>query len=512
MSNKTLSKILLSSKIRSDKVGFGEVLFGYWLGPTLALLASGLFTNGFLNIYYTQYLFVDLLSDVNWQKTVNIFLSVLPVASCIPIIAGNLFAGQLIQRTDTSFGKSRPWILASGLIMPVASLSIFAVPLIIDPNTNPVLTMVLTALAYNLFFAVAFPLYYTANSSLVSVSTRDPKRRGIVASASNMALTAGIGLGGMLFPYIRKWCIPEDGTLDQQRFSWFLIFAVIGVACFVFLVVQFYCTRERINEEIAELPQECVVKPDVKRQFSAVGHDKYWWMAIIFCALFQFGCTIRNLSLPYYVNIFQGDFVDKIGGSGAMQSYLTIVGSVPMTLAAFALVPLSMKFGKRPLVLVGLTINVVGGIICAFCGNDIVGVSVGVALKNLGGAAGSYLMLAMLSDALDHNEAQNGFRCDGLTMSIYASVMIISQPLAQGVFNAVSASGTNQLMSDFCYIGVETILCALLAVVMLFFTVEKYAESDRAKILLAEQSALGTLADVADDSQQGENNSETYKN
>ena len=236
-------------------------------------------------------------------------------------------------------------------------------------------------------------------------------------------------------------------------------------------------------------------------------------MSIIFCALFQFGCTMRNLSLPYYVNIFHGDFVEKLGGSGSMQSLYTFVGSIPMTIAALLVVPLSMKVGKRPLVIVGLLIDVVGSTLCFLQGDNVVGVCVGVALKNLGAAPGSYLMLAMLADALDHNEARNGFRCDGLTMSIYASVMIVSQPLAQGLFNALSAAGITQTMSNFCYIWVEGILYALLAVMMLFFTVERHLEDDRKKVLSAEHAALsaangdisqgevavGSQSDAADD-------------
>lgn len=514
MKNGFWSKTLFASRIKSEKVRLGEVLFGYWLSPTLALLASGLFTSGFLNIYFTQYLFVELLAEGGtWQTAVNVFLAVLPMASCVPIVLGNLFVGQLIQHTYTSCGKSRPWILASGLVMPLAVVSIFAIPLVSDPASNPVLTMVLTALAYNLFFAVAYPLYYTANSSLVPVSTRNGKQRGVLASVSNMALSTGIGIGGMLFPYIRKWLIPDTATLFEQRLSWFWIFLVIGAMCFVALVVQFYCTRERVNEEIAGLPTEFVVKPTVHQQFSAVGHDGFWWMSIIFCALFQFGCTMRNLSLPYYVNIFHGDFVEKLGGSGSMQSLYTFVGSIPMTIAALLVVPLSMKVGKRPLVIVGLLIDVVGSTLCFLQGDNVVGVCVGVALKNLGAAPGSYLMLAMLADALDHNEARNGFRCDGLTMSIYASVMIVSQPLAQGLFNALSAAGINQTMSNFCYIWVEGILYALLAVMMLFFTVERHLEDDRKKVLSAEHAALsasngdisqgevaaGSQSDAADD-------------
>ena len=39
------------------------------------------------------------------------FLSLLPLISTILIVAGNLFVGQLIERTKTRAGKARPWML-----------------------------------------------------------------------------------------------------------------------------------------------------------------------------------------------------------------------------------------------------------------------------------------------------------------------------------------------------------------------------------------------------------------
>ena len=505
MKGSIFNKPLFKSKVKSVNVKLPELIFGYFLGPTLALLVSGIFVNGFLNIYYTDYLFKNLLVDGSeWKNTINTFLTLLPMLSAILIVLGNLFAGQLIERTNTAAGKARPWILLSAILMPVASILIFAIPLFFNPESNPVLTMVITAIGYNLFFAAAYPIYYTANSSLVPVSTRNSKQRGLLASASNMSVTAGVGLGGMVFPILRDLLINNAGSLEAQRGMWLLVFAIVGAVCLFAVVLQYMFTRERVNEEKLSANGETEVaevkKVSIGQQFKAVAKDKFWWIVLIFCFLFQFAGTMKNFSLAYYVNIFaDSKLVQDLGGVGSAQSMITILGSVPMTLAVAIVWPLSNKFGKRIVVIIGLVINVLGNLVCQLGGNNLIVVGVGVFFKYLGAAPGCYMMLAMISDALDHSEAINGFRCDGLTMSIYASIMIAASPLVQGLFNALTGSGANQAMSNFCYIWVEGILYAILAVMMFFFTVEKFNKEDHEKILERQkaevEAAGGTWVD-----------------
>ena len=193
-------KPLLSTKVKSANVKLPEMLFGYFLGPFGALLASGIFTS-FLNRYWTDVLFVNYKVNGLLPNSINLFLTLLPLLSAILIVAGNLVAGQLIERTKTKAGKARPWILLSSVLLGVTSIVMFIVPMG-NGTDAPVATMVLTAIAYNLYYSVAYPLYNTANSTLVPVSTRNGNQRGLLASFANFASVGVMGAGGMVFPMI----------------------------------------------------------------------------------------------------------------------------------------------------------------------------------------------------------------------------------------------------------------------------------------------------------------------
>lgn len=118
-------------------------------------------------------------------------------------------------------------------------------------------------------------------------------------------------------------------------------------------------------------------------------------------------------------------------------------------------------------------------------------VAIGVALKCLGSSPACYLILAMIADVIDHIEYRTGIRTDGLTMSIYSSLMVAATPICNSIFSAMlNGSGYNQAADvalgtaaqtasvqtaiSVSYIWVETVCYIIGAVILiLFWTVEK---------------------------------------
>lgn len=472
---------LLSTKVKSANVKAPELLIGYFLGPFGALLASGIFTN-YLNRYWKDVLFANYKVDGVLPSSITTFLSLLPLISTILIVAGNLIVGQLIERTKTRAGKARPWMLLSSVLLAIGCIVLFIAPMGNGTDT-PVLTMVLTAIAYNVYYAIAYPMYNTANSTLVPVSTRNSSQRGLIASFTNFAHLGVMGAGGMVFPFLVSLFLGGWDTPNAQ--AWTILFVVIGILTFLFVVLQYYFTRERVTEESFHLETEEAPKKAISmgKQFKAVGTDIFWWIIIVFYLIFQFSGSLKNLSCNDFCTTQWGD---ELGNY--YSGIINILGAVPMAVAMAFIWPLSRKYGKRLVVMVGLLVGAVGGLIAGIWADNIIAVCVGVALKSFGSSPACYMILAMISDVLDHLEAKHGYRCDGLTMSIYSSIMAATTPLAQSFFNAITNAGANGAMITVCYVWIETGVYVACAVLMLFFIVEKYLKSDRALILDRQKS------------------------
>ena len=484
----------LRSRVRSANVKLPEAAIGYLVGPFCGLLANCLF-GSFLVEYFRKVLFAG-----DTTGGVETFLTIFPILSAILIVAGNLVAGQIIERTRTRAGKARPWILISAITVAVASVLMF-IPL--PEGTSKVFKMVWLAIAYNLFYSVAFPLYNTANSAMVPVSTRNGKQRGLLASFVNMATLGGAGAGSIVFPMIIMLFTagfpgPEQANLPNS-IGYLVLFIVIAVITFLGCLVQYYFTRERVTEET--MAQEAIKQQggeqkaapalSMGKQAKALFSDKFFIVVIIFYFLYQMAGGIKNGSMQSFTLALGNTW--GIEASWAM-SILGIVGAVPMAVAILFVAPLCNKFGKQIVVLIGMAVGAAGGVLAGIFYNNFIIVSIGVAIKCLGSAPAGYMILAMIADVLDHGEAKNGFRCDGLAMSIYSSIMIASSPVATGIVSGLIGAFGSVRGATVSYIWIETVAYALAAVVMIFFAVEKYLTKDRQTILdrqKAEAEAAG---------------------
>lgn len=466
---------LTRSAIRSQEVRLPEMLLGYFIGPFGALLSSGIFTS-FLNKYFTDVLALD-----------EAFLSVLQVASTILIVAANLIVGQLIERTRCLAGKARPWVLLSALTLSVASVLMFIVPF------EGAAKMVWIAIAYNLYYAVAYPIYNTANSTLIPVSTRNSQQRGALASFTNVAGLGVMGVGSMVFPILVSQVMKNDQNM------WFMV--MLGVAIFSALTIflQYKFTRERVTEEAMTSggSQEIKAKAaSLGEQLGAVTSEKWWWIVILFYLGFQWAGAMKNGSMSYFC-----EWVIGATGTidwGLAQTVLSVLGAIPMAVAALFVVPLANKFSKRTVCMVGMLAGAAGGVIAGLGSHNFVLVAVGVALKCLGSAPACYLILAMLADVIDHIEFKRGIRTDGLTMSIYSSLMVAATPIMNAVFMAMLNAANYQRPTGVAgtiiqtaavqstitvgYIWVETIAYVVCAALIFFFTVEKKLPEEQAAI------------------------------
>lgn len=477
---------LTGSLVKSPDVKLPEMLIGYFIGPFGALLSSGIFTS-FLNKYFTDVLKLD-----------TGFLSVLQLVSTLLIVAANLIVGQLIERTRVLAGKARPWVLLSALTLSVSSVLMFIVPFAGTAK------MVWIAIAYNLYYAVAYPIYNTANSTLIPVSTRNSGQRGALASFTNVAGLGVMGVGSMIFPVL------VSNVMKEDQHMWFLV--MLGVAIFSALTIylQFKFTRERVTEELlGEGNGAARVKTaSMGEQLKAVTSEKWWWLIILFYLAFQCSGAMKNGSMSYFCQ-----WVIGAAGTidwGMAQTILAVLGAIPMAVAAAVVVPLANKLSKRVVVMAGMLIGVAGGVIAGLGGGQIVPVAIGVALKCLGSAPAAYLILAMLADVIDHIEFKSGIRTDGLTMSIYSSVMVAATPICNAIFMAMlggsgyvappedaaaaaamTQSAAVQSTIGISYIWIETVAYAICAALMLLWTVERDLPAEQETIAQRKKQCKG---------------------
>lgn len=486
MKNQLFEHPLLRTKITSANVRARERALGYFLGPFIALISNAIL-GSYLNRYYT-----DVIGITEWAPE---FAMIMPVVSVLFVVLGNLAVGRLIDMTRTSQGKARPYLLLSAPLVVIAIMLLF-----LSPNDGSMVTLVWIAVSYNLYYAAAYPFFYTSHSSMVALSTRNLRERGLLATFSNASGVAAIGIAAsIVFPLFQGLLfVTKDGGVDAaasfQAWRYFMI--LLCVLTFVGIVLEYFFTRERITEENRKLNIREERIP-MGRQLKSVISSRYWWIIILYFLLFQLGGMVKNGSMTYYCR-WMFDAADE-AAAGTYQATLGMIGGIPTAIGMIVAWPLADKLGKQRSVVIGMILSVLGGLVSFLDVHNFTLVCTGVVMKAVGSIPAMFVTLALLSDVLDHLEAKNGFRSDGFTMSVYGAVMVGMSGLGSGVINTfLSAGGYNASLAVqsretqgalvICYLLIELVCYAVIAVMLLFLNVEKHIPEDH-KIILRNQKA-----------------------
>ena len=485
----------LKSRITSSNVKIQEMAIGYFLAPMCAMLANSIF-GAYLSRYYSDVL--------GWTKF-GAFAALLPIVSVAFVVAGNLMIGRWIDNTSTPAGKARPYLLLSIPLLAAAILLMFMVP----TEGSNIVQMIFIAITYNFYYAIAYPCYYTAHSSMVSLSTRNANQRGLLATLSNAGMVAAAGVGAsILVPILlqsKLFVVGADGVLDiaASYNNWRVVSIILALLTAAGILLEYLFTRERITEEAAKLNLKKETIPSSKHMQVCM-KEPYWWMVIGFILIFQAGQLVKNTSMSYYVR-WMFDSVLKASNpeasSGALMSTLGLIGGLPSAVGMVIAWPLASKLGKKRAIIIGLAFALVGGLVAFINVHSFGVVCVGVVLKAIGIIPAQYVMLAVLSDVLDHLEAKHGFRSDGFSMSIYGAIMVGLLGLAIGIVNGVlSASGYDATLAQqtpgtermiiFVYLMMDVISFALSIIVMWRMNVEKHAKEDHDAIIAQQKAAV----------------------
>ena len=512
---------LPQSLIKKDNVTiFPEGAMGYLIGPTMAALANSVLAN-----YYNTY----MSNVLNINKWAGWFFTWIPVISVVFVIFGNILVGRLMDRNRTSAGKARPLLLLSVPISLVSLMILFVLsPYVNETMQNrQTIALILMAVGYLGWFGFAYPMYSTPHAALVSLSTRNGEDRSLLATISNATALAAMGVVSMVLPFFLRllfvyqtdpallpagasaitnaagaveYYVDASGSAIYDGLAsynhWKVFAFALMLITVVGAVVEYLFTRERVSEESAVTGDTAEKRAVVSLsdQIRICLKDRYWYIIIAFFFFYQMGGMMKNVSQLYFC---QAMFADAAGNyttanGGTIQGMLAIIGAIPTALGMLIAVPLANRVGKRNAIMGGAVLAVLGGVLGLLFPANLSIVIVSFITKALGSTPAMYLSLALLADVYDHQEARNGIRTDGFTMTIYGAIMAgmtgITTGIMNGVLSAVDYSSSNISSAlirgamPWLFIGVETICYAAILALFLFMNVEKYADEDHAMI------------------------------
>jgi glycoside/pentoside/hexuronide:cation symporter, GPH family len=295
--------------LTSQKVTVFEKI-GYSLGDFAANLVFQTL------ITYLAYFYTDIYGLKNTDASI-VMLTVGLVAAFVfnPII------GLLADRTNSRWGKFRPWILYTAIPLGVIAILAFS-----TPHFSYKGKLIYAAGTYTLLLM----MYASSNlpySALSGVLTGDMGERNSISSFRFVAVMfAQFFVQVFMLPIIEYAGHGDKAAGIESVMTWM---AAIGT---IMLVITFLTTRERI---IPKLEQKSSIKDDL----SDLSKNRPWLIMLVLTILVFITLAMKGGSYVYYFN----NYVDKASLTKFIGPLLT--GLSGLGINFFGSDPVSAGFG-----------------------------------------------------------------------------------------------------------------------------------------------------------------------
>ncbi|MDY5152866.1 glycoside/pentoside/hexuronide:cation symporter, GPH family [Actinobaculum suis] len=370
----------------------------------------------------------------------------------------DVIVGALVDKTDTRWGKARPWVLFGAIPFAAFSTLLFAVP-----NTS-VSGKLLYAYVTYLLMTLAFTAVCIPYGTINTLMTRDINERAKL-NVYRMFM-AQIG-----FLLVTTVTLPLVKRLGNDQRAWVIAFAILtslSVILFWFTVAGTREIRAARDEGQENLP--------LKTRLKAMFANKYWILATVFFLVFSVGYALNQSALVYYCK--------WILGNEQLVSVLTWAFLVPVMVGFLFLPQLIRRYGKTKLMMVGVVISLIGLIVMAVAPASFTVAVTAQILKGLGQVPLLGIVWALFPDTIEYGEWKTGIRSEGLLYSsgsfaqklgIGIGTALMSWILGMGGYDGAASVQTDGAISAilWSFIYIPMIMFVLQAVILYFYDIDK---------------------------------------
>ena len=342
------------------------------------------------------------------------------------------FMGTMADRTNTRWGKFRPWVLWSAVPFAAAFVAAFVTPHFGGAGK------IVYAYATYIILMTLYSVNNTPYSALNGVITGDVNERTSLSSFRFFfSMAAALIVQGFTLPLVYKF-----GQGDVQK-GWTMTIGLFAVVCVVFFLITFFSVKERI-------------KPDPKQKSSPrkdlAGLLKTGpWVTMFFTTIFVFiTLAMWGSGMFYYFTYYVDkdslfNFLQSIGlgqsnstgawygilntfglivgkdatnASGVGFSLFNMAGMVMNILGVLVSTALAVRFGKKAVFTTGLFFTAVFTALFILLPPQAIGLAFILnILKSLAYGPTIPLLWAMMADVADYSEWKTRRRATGLVFA-----------------------------------------------------------------------------------------------
>ncbi|GAB3027570.1 MFS transporter [Niabella terrae] len=354
----------------------------------------------------------------------------------------DVFVGIAADRTQSRWGKYRPYLLWFAL--PFALMGVFT---FFVPDFSQDGKLVYAYITYSLMMIV-YSLINVPYASLLGVISSDPGQRNQLSSyRMSFAFIGSFVTFMLLQPLIDFFAGRFDATelkgnaaettVSTSAIAWTMAVGVIGLLCVLLFLACFRWTRERVVQIETEN------RPSVKEDLRKLLQNRPWWILVATgLAALLFNAIRDSVAIYYFRDYLQASY--RMPGTGwDLTTIYFLIGQAANLIGVMAAPAISSRYGKKKTYMIAVLMAgafsvlfylVTDSLVMIFLLQFLISVFAGYVLP---------LLWSMFADIVDHQELQTGRRATGLIFS--------SSSMSQKLGWALGAALSGWLLAIFQY-------------------------------------------------------------
>lgn len=355
-----------------QKLSFGEK-FGYGLGD----MAANFIFQAMLALQLSYY--TDTFGLTAAQAGTLFLVVGLGAAVFNPVM------GVIADRTNTRWGKFRPWLLWTALPFGIIGILAFT-----TPNLSPGGKLIYAWVMYSLL-RIIYTMNNVPYASLTAVITGDPDERTSIASYRQvLANTAGFIVQSLAIPMV----IFFGRGNDARGYQWTM--GILLVLSVIFFIVAFFSTEERIQPD----PQQ---KTSLRQDLADLINNRPWIVLFLVTTFYFAAIAMRgSVMLPYF---------KYLAGNQSLFSWFNGFGLAALIAGVTVSTFLTRRIGKRPLFILSMALSGLFNLAVLFLPpTATVPIIVSEVLRQFCYGTSGPLIWAMMGDVADYGEWRTGRR------------------------------------------------------------------------------------------------------
>ena len=436
--------------------GTAKQALGYGLGAVGKDMVYAL-VSGFILYYYNDILGIS-----------GTFTGVMMMAARVFDAFNDPLMGVVVEKTNTPFGKFRPWIFTGTVTNALILYGMFAMPASLTGTA-----MLVYASAAYVLWGVTYTLMDIPFWSMIPAITAPGKERENLSVIGRTCAAVGYAVPTVLTMLL----VVRLGSGEREGFAIFA--AAVAV---VFVVTELVCVAL-----VREKPAERQKTATVREMFSALVHNDQAMVVVV-------GIIVFNASLYLTTQLGVYFFKYDIGNSDLFSLFGT-VGGVGQILSMVSLPLLRRRWGGKQILVGALGVTIAGYL--ALFALSMAGVRAVAPLAAtafviyIGFGLATVLTTVFLADTVDYGEYKTGRRNESVVFSMQTFVVKLASAvsvLIAGVgIDLIGLDDTAAVQTESTLLGLRLLMVALPVAGLVFsilYFVRKYrlTEAENARI------------------------------